>query len=763
MVMMIGFVSSEAQGELGIGQWEAHLPYQLAHQVELGDNKAYYATEQSILIIDLEDDSYRFLSKVDGLSEAGVREILYDEVSDQLIIAYASSVVDIVQGSEVLRVSDIADKADIQGDKLIYDMHVQDQLLYLATGFGLVEFDLESLEFGFTLDISTRVNSVDGAEGRLVIATEDGAYRLDLSSTNVPAFFEEWEKLERGLPEGDVADVYMVDNRTMLAIGSALYVSEDTMAFSLLYDASPMEMLFVQAAPQGYMTGERLPDNAQGGQVAVFDTEDNFLFSDASCNDKMLDAAIAPDGRLVLADQWLTLRHKDINNSDECRNFNINSPFESEVSDITIKRGKLYMASGGVTENFFNSTSRAGFYVLEEDFWTNINESVEGELREFLDLNQIESDPFSDKIYMGSFWSGLMEYDTEDDSYVLYDKDNSSLQGQVGDPNRTRISGLDFDDEGNLWISNFSAERPISVMTQDGEWQAFDVRTASDTKVTELVVDEQGFIWVAIWGTSGGVFVMDPGESATDPSDDRQRFFNASNSELNSNFIYDLAVDNDGAVWVGTGVGAVVFDCGGSVFEQDICVGNRRRATQDSIQAYLLESEDVLCVETDGADRKWFGTRNGIFVQGPSGEDKVDAFDESNSPLLDNTVLDIFFEPEEGIMYIATARGLQSIRTETTGANRRHGPDVFAFPNPVTPEYEGPIAIKGLAQDAEIRITDLDGNLVYKTEALGGQAIWNGQTLEGRRAAGGVYLVFSSTNDFFGDIDTYVTKIMMIR
>ena len=238
MVMMIGFVSSEAQGELGIGQWEAHLPYQLAHQVELGDNKAYYATEQSILIIDLEDDSYRFLSKVDGLSEAGVREILYDEVSDQLIIAYASSVVDIVQGSEVLRVSDIADKADIQGDKLIYDMHVQDQLLYLATGFGLVEFDLESLEFGFTLDISTRVNSVDGADGRLVIATEDGAYRLDLSSTNVPAFFEEWEKLERGLPEGDVADVYMVDNRTMLTIGSALYVSEDTMAFSLLYDAA---------------------------------------------------------------------------------------------------------------------------------------------------------------------------------------------------------------------------------------------------------------------------------------------------------------------------------------------------------------------------------------------------------------------------------------------------------------------------------------------------------------------------------------------
>ena len=322
---------------------------------------------------------------------------------------------------------------------------------------------------------------------------------------------------------------------------------------------------------------------------------------------------------------------------------------------------------------------------------------------------------------------------------------------------------MDFDSEGNLWISNFSAEDPIAVMTPEGVWHSFELENASDTKVTEITVDDNDFVWVNIWGSAGGLVVLDRGETLADPTDDRQRFFNISNSELQSNFLFDLDKDEDGAIWVGTGAGAVVFDCGGSAFDSDICIGTRRRTQTDSITAFLLESEEVLCVETDGANRKWFGTRNGIFVQGPNGEEKIAAFDEETSPLFNNAVKDLLFEPQSGVMYIATDSGLQSIRTETTGARPFHSNEVFAFPNPVRPEYRGPIAIKGLAQDAEVSITDIDGKLVFKTDALGGQAIWDGFNLEGDEVSGGVYLVFSSTNDIFRDIDTFVTKILVIR
>jgi len=171
----------------------------------------------------------------------------------------------------------------------------------------------------------------------------------------------------------------------------------------------------------------------------------------------------------------------------------------------------------------------------------------------------------------------------------------------------------------------------------------------------------------------------------------------------------------------------------------------------------------VLSIAVDGANRKWFGTRNGIFVQSPNGEDQIVAFDTENSPLFDNTVKEMAFNSETGEMFIGTNKGLQSLRTETTGSRATHANEVYAFPNPVRPEYNGIIAIKGLARDAEVKITDVDGQLVFQTRALGGQAIWDGKDIKGREVTGGIYLVFSSSSDAFRDPNSYVTKILVVR
>ena len=594
-----------------------------------------------------------------------------------------------------------------------------------------------------------------------MISTDNGAYALDLSQTNTPAFFEEWQKLEVGLPDNFVpGDVYQSGSTTYVVDGATLYRSDAGAAYRQVYIAEN-DIIFVHKANQGYIVGD-ISESGPNSYVSYFDANDNLLAADESCSRRLVDAALNPEGRLFLADDWFSVRYKNINDNNDCRFYNINSPLGPSVSDMAIKDGKVYFASGGVTDNFFDQFGRDGFYILEGDEWTLVNEFNDDILDDFIEIHQVATHPSTDKIYFGSFFSGLLEYDPNDGSLVIYDDTNSPLQRQVGDI-RVRISGMDFDSEGNLWVSNFSAEDPIAVMTPEGVWHSFELENASDTKVTEITVDDNDFVWVNIWGSAGGLVVLDRGETLADPTDDRQRFFNISNSELQSNFLFDLDKDEDGAIWVGTGAGAVVFDCGGSAFDSDICIGTRRRTQTDSITAFLLESEEVLCVETDGANRKWFGTRNGIFVQGPNGEEKIAAFDEETSPLFNNAVKDLLFEPQSGVMYIATDSGLQSVRTETTGARPFHSNEVFAFPNPVRPEYRGPIAIKGLAQDAEVSITDIDGKLVFKTDALGGQAIWDGFNLEGDEVSGGVYLVFSSTNDIFRDIDTFVTKILVIR
>ena len=181
------------------------------------------------------------------------------------------------------------------------------------------------------------------------------------------------------------------------------------------------------------------------------------------------------------------------------------------------------------------------------------------------------------------------------------------------------------------------------------------------------------------------------------------------------------------------------------------------------MRPFLLETEDVQAITVDGANRKWFGTRNGIFVMSPSAEEQIAKFDVDNSPLFDNNIKALEYNPNSGEVFIASNKGLQSFRTETTGSRITHSSNVYAFPNPVTPDYDGPIAIKGLARDAEVKITDIDGQLVFQTEALGGQAIWDGRDQTGRLVSGGVYLVFSSSSDAFLDPDSFVTKILLVR
>jgi len=247
-------------------------------------------------------------------------------------------------------------------------------------------------------------------------------------------------------------------------------------------------------------------------------------------------------------------------------------------------------------------------------------------------------------------------------------------------------------------------------------------------------------------------------------ADDIFRFISREDSEITTNVVLCAAVDLDGAVWVGTNEGPVIFDCGGDVFDRTRCSGDRRMVFQDSILAFLLADQQINVIEVDGANRKWLGTRNGLFVQSAQGDEQVAHFTVDNSPLFDNEITALAYDGDVGIMWIGTNRGVMSYRTETTSGARVHLNDqVYAFPNPVRPEYRGPVAIKGLVSDANVKITDINGLLVSEITALGGQAIWDGRDLRGREVKSGVYLVFSADVEAFDNPDAFVTKIMVLR
>ena len=120
----------------------------------------------------------------------------------------------------------------------------------------------------------------------------------------------------------------------------------------------------------------------------------------------------------------------------------------------------------------------------------------------------------------------------------------------------------------------------------------------------------------------------------------------------------------------------------------------------------------------------------------------ISYFNVDNSPLISNKIRSLAFEPNSGDLYIGTDKGIISYRTDATLTEAGKA-EVFVYPNPVRPDYQGPIAVKGLPNNAEVKITDINGSLVYQTTANGGQAIWDGNLLSGERAATGVYLVFA--------------------
>ena len=162
----------------------------------------------------------------------------------------------------------------------------------------------------------------------------------------------------------------------------------------------------------------------------------------------------------------------------------------------------------------------------------------------------------------------------------------------------------------------------------------------------------------------------------------------------------------------------------------------------------------------DGANRKWIGTEGGgLYLFSEDGTKQIYHFTTENSPLLSDNILALAIGPETGEVFIGTDQGLVSFRGTATEGTEDFS-CVYAYPNPVKEDYDGLIGIKCLMTNAQVRITDIEGNLIFSTKAEGGEAVWDGKNFDGRKAKTGVYLVYASNDKGTQKI---VTKILIIH
>jgi streptogramin lyase len=418
----------------------------------------------------------------------------------------------------------------------------------------------------------------------------------------------------------------------------------------------------------------------------------------------------------------------------------------------------LWVASGGADTNWAALHNHDGLYRLDGNGWTNYNSFGFPALGGIFDVDALGFNARDTGIWAGTYGQGVLQIQPGD-RFTVYAA-GSAVQPALDDPGAYRVSGISFDKDGNGWMANYGAAHDLLLRKADGEWRSFAIPFSHPgNAVSQVLVDDYHQVWM-VSPKGNGVFCYNPGAMLDNTSDDQWRYFRmgAGNGNLPDNHVYCLAKDKSGFVWIGTGNGIGLVQCTPQVFGSGGCEAVWPIVQFDAFAGYLFGGQTVQAIAVDGADRKWVGTRNGVWLISADAQKIIYHFMEDSTSLLSNDVRNIAIDPQTGEVFFATTAGLCSFRSTATEGGE-HNSHVLVFPNPVPPNYAGTIAIRGLVDGAIVKITEASGRLVYQTNALGGQAIWNGRDYRGRKPATGVYLVLVSDDSRHEEM---ATKIIFI-
>jgi hypothetical protein len=741
-----------------IGRWKEYLPYNSAIDVAAGDNKIFCATPYSLFTVDLIDNSIERLSKITGLSETGVSTINYDETNHKLFIAYSNSNIDVVYRNDIFNIPDIK-RENMSGDKSIYNIYSLNNNYYLSTGLGVIVVDGDRYEIKDSWFIGNGGNNVKvggfaSDRNYFYAATDDGLKRISINNAN-PSNYLNWKLLSgtNGLSDGPSRDVVIANNAIIVLKNDSLFTFNGS-SWNLFYtDGNVITAI-----------------NSTGGKIAVCHrlagpvSRVVILNADGSIAKTIQQNGVTPfprktilyNGNYWIADQFNALsKFSSGSTADEV--YSPNSP-EGVASGEMIKYNETFYATAGEVNDSWNYQYNGnGIYRYKNSEWKNFNRFHYPVLDSMLDFITVTVDPRDESVWAGSFGGGLLHIKT-DESFEIF-KQNSSIRPHPLDPTSYRVAGLLFDVANNLWISNFGSSQPLVVRKSDGNWENFSLPfSLTENALSQIIMDDANQLWI-VSPLGNGLVCYNYGNSINDISDDHWKLYRdgAGNGNLPSNNVLCVAKDKSGFIWVGTDNGIGIIQCVQDVFNAG-CEAVLPIVQQGNFAGYLFNGENVRSIAVDGADRKWIATRNGIWLVSADGEKIIERFTEENSPLLSNDVKKIAIDGKTGEVYFATAKGICSFRGTATDGRERNS-DVLVFPNPVPPTYTGTIAIRGLAENSIVKITEMDGRLVYQTRALGGQAVWDGRDYRGRKISSGVYLVLVSTDD---KTEKTVTKIIFI-
>ncbi len=733
-------------------QWVGHFSYTNVQDMAQSNGRVYAAAESAMFSKSTITNELKTITSVDGLKPETITAIHYSAEFNRILVGSDNGLLIVINSDNTfINKIDIVEEATVQaGKKRINHITEDGGKAYISCDFGIAVFDIASLEFGDTYYLGPNGSEIPVIQstvfqGYIYAASASNGIRRGLLTNPNLNDYNQWQEIYGGGWSGITSfgnNYFGADN-----MGNVYRLSAGALFFTNIGNPA----VDIREA-NGYLV------ITSPNRISVYDEDlmQVLQLNGLPGENVTFTCATVVSGQLFIGTKTKGVIQTFLNNISIRENITPNGPLVSSIFSLEKTPNSLWAVFGGYDYQFIPDYSERGISkLMPDEGWVNIPyEDVLGAKS----LTDVAVNPNnSSEVYVASYDKGLLRL--EDDVPIqLYDETNSPLENQqfaTGFDN-LRVNSLYFDGAGGIWMTNDMTEKPLKVF-RNGNWSSYsfvDVISApKDNKYQKMIIDRNGTKWIPSINSGLIAFNESLGNKfIVIGSDD---FGN-----LPSIYVKCVAIDNSNRLWIGTSVGLRVLPGIDRFLTEDVLSTNAIIIEEDGLAQELLYEQDINDIEVDGSNNKWIATSSaGAFLVSPDGQKTLFHFTKLNSPLPSNTVNDIAIDSQSGDVYFATDKGMVAYKGTSTDAEGDLS-NVYVYPNPVRPGFEGDVKVSGLIDNANIKITDIEGNLVYETTSEGGTILWDTRAFGRYKVASGVYMIFIASED---GAETKVKKVMIIR
>ncbi|WP_348812183.1 T9SS type A sorting domain-containing protein [Flavobacterium maritimum] len=743
--------------------WQGYFSYSEIKDVSESPTAVFAASENALFSKNTSTNLIKTTNTVDGLSGQTISSLYYSPSFNKTLVGYENGLIIVINEADgsMLKVVDIINKELPSYMKKINHFMEYEGIVYVSCDFGIVQFNLNTMQFGDTYFIGDNGSEISVAQtaifnGFIYASTGNGIKKADIADKNL-IDYNQWGLISAG----SWSSVETFDTE-LLAVNAAGYVHK--------YDSGSNSFIGFNALAQPASDMRAVANYliiTTPASVLVYNKQ-MVLVRQINSNQIMdtnpvLTCATVIGEALFIGTKENGLFSRAVSGGTTFENITPMGPSRNNIFALQATSSLLWTVYGGYSGDYNpytyqpNGPNSYGISKFSSSGWLNIPyEEVLGAKA----IARITVNPNNEKeVYASSFFSGLLKIE-DDVPTFLYNQDNSGLESIlfVGpDYIDVRINGAAFDKSGNLWVNNCRIKNGLKVLKTNGQWQSYSMdgilESSEDTSMGRMVIDKNSTKWFCT--NSDGVIGFNESSNTF-----KKITSGPDNGNLPFTDVRALAIDTRNQLWIGTTKGLRILSNVGNFQTEGQMTTAPIIILEDNLAQELLYEQFITDIVVDGANNKWIGTADsGLFMVSPNGQETKYHFTINNSPLPSNAINDIDINSATGEVFIATSKGLISFKGISTAASDDLS-KVYVYPNPVRPEFEGTVKIAGLLDKANIKITDIEGNLVYETTSEGGTIEWDTTAFGKYKVASGVYMIFISAQD---GVETKVKKVMIIR